>query len=486
MEEVKTYQNFIDGKWTAPRSGRYYPDINPADDRDIVGNFPLSDKEDADDAVAAAHRAFAAWSRMLPSEREKCIERFVVLLDQNRQRIGEALCREEGKTLKEALGEPARGVVECRYFLGEGQRLEGITMPSDRPGVMSIAARVPIGVVAAIAPWNFPFLTPLRKIIPALVTGNTVVFKPAYDTPHCGVLLMELFEKAGLPPGVVNMVIGRGSVMGDAISGHPLVRGITFTGSTSVRRRIKTMAAGHIAKVQLEMGGKNPAIVADYRALDHAAVQIAAAAFAVTGQRCTSISRLIVLREHAEALEERIAEKMKGYVLGNGMDPKVTMGPVINGAAGEAIMAYIQSARDAGAVGKLGGRRLTGGAFDRGFYIEPTLITDVTPGMKVAIEEIFGPVLVSIKVDSFDEAMAVANDTEYGLAASLFSDNLGYIYRFQREIETGMTHVNHGTVTDGCMPFGGVKGSGLGAFSKGATNKDFYTTYKVNYTRYAA
>ncbi len=484
MSEVKTYLNFIDGKWMTPRSGQYYPDYNPADERDIVGNFPLSDQEDADAAVESAHRAFRGWSRMLPVEREQYIVRFVTLLEHNRQRIGEALCREEGKTLKEALEEPARGVAECRYFLGEGQRLEGITIPSDRPSVTSVAVRVPIGVIAAIAPWNFPFLTPLRMIIPALVTGNTVVFKPACDTPHCGVLIMELFEKAGMPPGVINMVIGRGSVMGDAISGHLLVRGITFTGSTAVGRRINMMAAKNFTKVQLEMGGKNPAIVADYKNLDFAAAQIAAAAFAVSGQRCTSVSRVIVLKRHAEALENKIAEKIKAYVLGNGMDPKVNMGPIINRAAGEGIMAYIQTAKDAGAAIRAGGRQLKGGDFDRGFYIEPTLITDVTPHMKIAIEEIFGPVLACIKVDSFDEAMMVANHTEYGLTASLFSDNLGYIYKFQQDIETGMAHVNHGTVTDACMPFGGVKGSGLGVFSKGATNKDFYTTYKVNYVQY--
>jgi aldehyde dehydrogenase (NAD+) len=484
MSEVKTYRNFIDGKWTAPRGGQYYANLNPADDRDLIGNFPLSSQEDVDAAVESAHGASRGWGRTLPAEREKCIDRFVTLLEQNQRRIGEALCREEGKTLKEALGEPDRGAVECRYFLGEGQRLEGITMPSDRPGITSVAVRVPIGVVAAIAPWNFPFLTPLRKIIPALVTGNTVVFKPAYDTPHCGVLIMELFEKAGLPPGVVNMVIGRGGVMGDAISGNPLVRGITFTGSTEVGRRINTIASKNFAKVQLEMGGKNPAIVADYQNLEFAASRIAAAAFAVSGQRCTSISRVIVLQRHAEILEDKIAEKMKAYVLGNGMDPRVNMGPIINRAAGEKIMAYIQSARDAGASIKAGGHRLTGGDFDRGSYIEPTLITGVTPDMKVAREEIFGPVLVSLKTDTFDEAMRVANDTEYGLAASLFSDNLEYIYTFLRDIEAGMTHVNHGTVTDSCMPFGGVKGSGLGPFSKGATNKDFYTTYKVNYIQY--
>jgi acyl-CoA reductase-like NAD-dependent aldehyde dehydrogenase len=485
MGKVRNYRNYIGGKWKAPENGAYYPSYNPADENDVIGNFPLSAKDDVEEAVKQAHSAFGTWSRMLAAERERFIRKFVEALDRQTQSIGEALCREQGKTLKEALGEPRRGVVECSYFLGEGQRLEGITMPSDRRGVTSVAARVPIGVIAAITPWNFPFLTPLRKIIPALVTGNTVVFKPAYDTPHCGVLLMELFDGAGFPPGVVNMVIGKGGTMGDALSGHPLVRGITFTGSTAVGRRINQSAAPNFTRVQLEMGGKNPAIVAEYRDLEHAAVEIVAAAYAVAGQRCTSISRLIVLRRHAEELEAKIAEKTGSYVLGNGMDPNVTMGPVINRAAGQSIMAYIQSARDQGATIRAGGRQLKGGGYDRGFYIEPTLITGVRPGMNVAVEEIFGPVLVSLQVDSFEEAMKVANDSEYGLAACLFSDNLNYIYEFQQNIESGITHVNHGTVTDSAMPFGGVKNSGLGPYSKGATNKDFFTTYKVNYTRYS-
>lgn len=484
MTEKMNYKNYIGGVWKAPQKGAYYPNHNPADESDLIGNFPLSTEVDANEAVKSAHEAFGTWSRMLPAEREKYLDRFVEILDENVQRIGEALCREEGKTLKEGLGEPKRGVVECSYFLGEGQRLEGITMPSDRKGVTSVAARVPIGVVAAISPWNFPFLTPLRKIIPALITGNTVVFKPASDTPHCGVLLMEIFEKAGFPAGVVNMVIGKGSAVGDAITANPLVRGITFTGSTEVGRRINQLAAPNFTRVQLEMGGKNPCIVAKYSNLDRAAAEIATAAYAVTGQRCTSISRVIALKEHAEELEAKIAEKTKSYVLGNGMDSKVTMGPVINRAAGEKIMAYIEGAKADGATIRAGGHQVKGGEYDKGFYIEPTLITDVTPDMTVAIEEIFGPVLVSIKVDSFAEAMKVANDTQYGLAASLFSDNLEYIYDFQQNIESGMAHVNHGTVTDSTMPFGGVKNSGIGAFSKGATNKDFFTTYKVNYVKF--
>ena len=484
MTAIKDYMNYIDGNWTAPSSGEYYRDLNPADDRDIIGNFPLSTKGDAGSAVEAAGIAFKDWGRLLPIQREKYLKKFMLLLEKNRENIGKSLCREQGKALKEALAEPSRGLTECSYILGEGQRMEGITMPSDREGVTSVAVREPLGVVAAITPWNFPILTPIRKIIPALVAGNTVVFKSAFDTPLCGVLLMELFDRAGFPPGVVNMVIGKGSTIGDSLSGNPLVRGITFTGSTSVGRRINQMAAGNFSKVQLEMGGKNPAVVINYSDLEYAAAQVSSAAFALAGQRCTSISRLIVLEKDAEEIEDKIAARMKEYVLGDGMDPEVNIGPIINSSAGKDIMEYIESAKKEGATIKAGGAHLSGGVYDRGFYIEPTLITGVTPSMKVAREEIFGPVLVSIKAGSFDEALSVANDTQYGLAASIFTDDLDHIYRFQQNIRSGMVHINHGTVTDGYMPFGGVKNSGLGNFSKGKTNKDFFTNLKVIYTRY--
>jgi aldehyde dehydrogenase (NAD+) len=285
---------------------------------------------------------------------------------------------------------------------------------------------------------------------------------------------------------VVNLLAGGGGTIGDALCGSPLVRGITFTGSTAVGRRINTVAAANFTRVQLEMGGKNPALVVGCRRLDQAAAQIASAAFAVSGQRCTSISRLIVHRELAEEMEERIVEKARGYVAGNGMEPGVTLGPLIHRAAGESVLASIRGAVEAGARIRSGGKRLTGGAFDRGFWVEPTLLSEVSPAMQAATEEIFGPVLVSIKVDSFDEALSVANGTAYGLAACLFTDDLDLIHRFQRDVEAGMTHVNHGTITDSGMPFGGVKASGLGPFSKGATNKDFFTSWKVNYLKFTA
>lgn len=484
MGQVRQYQNFINGKWVAPDSGQYYKNINPADFRDLIGEFPLSNETDVNAAIESAHRAFATWGEMLANEREKYINKFIALIDENKQEIGAVVSREAGKMNKDGLGEPTRAVTETGYVLGEGHRMTGITMPSDRKGVVSVASRVPLGVVAAITPWNFPFLTPLRKIIPALVAGNTVVFKPASDTPLSAVLIMQLFEKAGMPEGVVNLVMGSGGKMGDLISGNPLVRGITFTGSTAVGKQIYRKAAENFSKVQLEMGGKNPSVVADYKDLDYAASQLASAAFALAGQRCTSISRVIVLEDQAEELENLLAEKAKAYKVGPCTDPEATMGPIINQKAGEKIMGYIRSAREEGATIKTGGSHLTGGVYDNGFYIEPTLITNVTPHMKVAVDEIFGPVLVVLRAKTFEDAIEMANDTQYGLASSVFTDDLDKIYAYQQEIQSGMVHINHGTVTDSCMPFGGVKGSGVGPFSKGSTNKDFFTQLKVVYTKF--
>jgi aldehyde dehydrogenase (NAD+) len=482
---VQKFNNYIDGKWSQPSSGQYFKNINPANRDDIIGEYPLSTRADVDAAIMSAHKAFLTWGRMTANEREKYLYRFLDLLDQNKEKIGEMLCREEGKTLKEAVSEPSRSSIEGRYVLGEGQRMEGITMPSDRKGIVSVAERMPIGVVAAIAPWNMPVLTPMRKFFPALAMGNTAVFKPASDTPHSAVMLMQLVEQAELPPGVINMVIGKGGEIGDAIAQNPLVRGITFTGSTNVGKRIARMAAENFTRLQLEMGGKNPALVADYKNLKKAAAELASSGLAVSGQRCTALSRIIVLEKEADQFEQYLIESAKNdFVVGDGMNPQVNVGPIINDKAGNDIMAWIQSARDEGAVIAAGGRQLTGGIFDKGFYIEPTVITGVKPGMKVAVDEIFGPVLSVIRAKDFDEAVSIANNTKYGLAASIYTDNLEYIYRFQKEVESGMVHINHPTVTDGTMPFGGIKQSGIGPFSKGKTNRDMFTQLKVVYTKF--
>ena len=386
--------------------------------------------------------------------------------------------------MAEAVGEPARGVKEARYAIGEATRYEGMSLPSERQGVTNTIVREPIGVVAMISPWNFPMLTPIRKMMPGLVAGCTIVLKPSFDTPWCSVLLFELLEKAGFPAGVVNLVMGRGSEIGDCLSSNPLVKGISFTGSTVVGRQINTIAAGHFTKVQLEMGGKNPAIVYDYANLQAAAKSIAAAAFANAGQRCTAVSRVIVKQSQAEELEKHLISIIKEYKVGPGNEKGNTIGPVINKKAGESIMGYIQKAKEQGATIAVGGNWLKGGAYDKGFYIEPTLITNVKADMVVAKEEIFGPVLTVQRVDSFDEALEVANSTDYGLASCVFTDVQSNIYKFMTGVQSGMVHINHGSVSESFMPFGGVKMSGLGPFGIGTTNKDFFTNFKVIYNQY--
>lgn len=485
MSAPKRYLNYIGGQWKEPSTNKYYPNINPANEDDIIGEFPLSAACDMNEAIETANAAFPMWSHMLAPERNKYLQKLIDLIATNKQRIGDVICREMGKTLKEALGEPSRSGIEISYAMGEAIRMEGITQPSPRPGVTSVSSRVPLGVVAAISPWNFPFMTPIRKMIPALAGGNTIVAKAASDTPWSSVVLFELLHEAGFPPGVVNLVIGRGSEIGDTLSSNPLVRGISFTGSTWVGEGISQHCAKNFVKLQLEMGGKNPAIVAEYKDLDQAGKVLSTNAYALAGQRCTAISRVIVLENEADELIASIAKYMKQNTLGDGFDPKTTIGPIINRKAGQQILDYINQAVSEGATLHTGmGKALSGGIYDKGMFIEPTLLTDVTPEMTIAKEEVFGPVLVVIKVKSMEEAVQVANNTEYGLSAAIFSDNMKYVHMFLDGVQAGNLHVNHGTVTDDCMPFGGVKRSGLGAFSKGHTNLDFFTNFKSQYIQW--
>jgi len=481
MGEARTYQNLINGKWTDAKAT--YEVINPATQQ-LVGRFPLADVEAVNQAVEAAHNAFRLWKDVPAGERAELVYRFIQLLDENQEQLANVLTQEQGKPYKESITEARRGVKEMRYVAGEAARLEGITLPSDRIGVTNVAVRVPIGVIAAITPWNFPLLTPLRKVVPALIAGCTVVVKPASDTPLTAVMLAELFDKAGFPAGTVNLVIGRGRQVGDALVSHPLVKGISFTGSTPVGRHINELAAGSFKKVQLEMGGKNPVVVADYADLNGAAEQIVGSAFTNAGQRCTAISRVIVLEQQAEQLEQLIQEKVVKYTVGNGIEASTDIGPVINQAALDTIAGYVESAINEGAKVVTGGTVLRGGVYDQGFYFAPTVITNVTPEMKVAKEEIFGPVLTITRASSIEAAIDICNDTEYGLTSAIFTDNASWGHAFSQQVESGMIHINNGTISEGHMPFGGLKNSGHGVYSIGQTNKDFYTVHKVVYTQF--
>jgi acyl-CoA reductase-like NAD-dependent aldehyde dehydrogenase len=484
MNTKKRYQNYIDGQWINPGSNEYYKTYSPADKKEIIGEFPLSTGDDVEKAVLAAYRRFQSWKNLSPSERAEYVYRFVEVLEENKERLAEAATKEQGKIYKEALSEPTRGAKEATIIAGEALRLEGIYRPSDSKRTVNYAERVPLGVVAAISPWNFPILNPIRKIIPALIAGNTVVFKPSSNTPLSAVILTEVIEKAGFPAGAVNLVIGSGRKIGDAIVGHPLVRGVSFTGSTDVGRNLNRIAAANFTKVQLEMGGKNAAVVADYKDIEKIAPKIVNAAFTNAGQRCTSISRVIVLKNQVEQLEKLILENAKKIKVGNGLDAGVSMGPVISQQAMESFEEYVKSAEQEGAKVILGGKKLTGGVYDEGYYFEPTILTKVTPKMRVAQEEIFGPVLVIIPVDSYEEAISVCNDTAYGLTATIYTDNSALVYDFAQKVEVGMIRINNLGVSGGNMPFGGVKHSGLGPFSIGSTNMDFFTDLKVVYIEY--
>lgn len=483
-KEGKLYQNFINGKWVKPGSGEYYPVYNPAVKDEEIGRFPLSEEEDVESVVVSAEYAFQKWRKVPANERAKYIYRLIDILEEKKEYIGKLLCKEEGKPLSEAVSEVSRGPIEMRFIAGEAVRSAGVTLPSERPGVKNKAVRVPIGVVAAINPWNYPFLTPIRKIIPALVFGCTVIIKPAFETPLSAVLLTELIEKAGFPAGTVNLIIGRGSKIGNALVGHPLVKGVSFTGSTQIGRIINSTAAKTFTKVQLEMGGSNPVVVADYSNLEEAASQIVKGAYTNSGQRCTAIRRVIVLEKHADKLEDYIIKKVEQFKVGNGMDSNTQIGPLINQNAVDTMLMYIESAKNEGATIATGGNKLVGGIYDKGNYFEPTVITNVSPDMKVAKEEIFGPILVILRVNSFEEAISISNNTEYGLSAAIFTDRMDYVYDFMEEVEAGQIHINHQTSTDSYLPFGGVKNSGHGPFSKGSTNRDFYTDLKVIYTKY--
>lgn len=481
---MNKFKNYINNEWVSPESNAYYQVMNPGDSSDILGEFPLSTENDVSAAIDAAYIAFEEWGRTLPDIRARYVRNFLSLLEPEVNRIGEVLCREQGKVIGESIGEVSRAAKEGQFILGEASRLQGISLPSERQNVTNTVVRVPIGVIAAITPWNFPFLTPIRKILPALIAGCTVVFKPAYDTPMCAIELIKLIEQAGFPKGVVNMVIGKGSTIGDAISTNAKINGITFTGSTVIGRRINTLAASNFTKMQLEMGGKNPALIANFSDLEFAADQICTAAFANAGQRCTAISRVVVTEPLANSLIKQLEIRIKKYKVGFSFDRESQIGPVINKAAGESILSYIQNAQREGATVAIGGKKLSGEIYEKGFYIEPTLIIDVTPDMQVAREEVFGPVLSVIKVKDFEEGLRVCNNTEYGLASAVFTDSQSNIFEFMSRSESGMVHINHGSVSESFMPFGGVKRSGFGSFGIGVTNKDFYTTWKVIYNQY--
>lgn len=472
--------NYIDGEWQ--HVGPNAVAVPNAANRDqVLGHFAESSAEDVERAVSSAHRAWKAWREVPGPERGAILFRAADLLERRAEEFAFVVSAEQGKILAESRGEVGRAVKELRFAAGEASRMEGQTQPSEKRNGFAMTFREPRGVIASIAPWNFPVLTPVRKIGPALAYGCTTVLKPSNLTPWCSVRLMDVFKEAGVPKGVINVVLGTGRGTGEALVKHPLVRGISFTGSTKTGGEINVQAARRMVPTQLEMGGKNPAVVLGYTDVASVAKQVASAAFTTSGQRCTAVSRVIVLEALAAELTEALVAELAAIKVGPAWDPTSKMGPLVTDAHRASVLRNVAAGLDQGARIRFGGRVLEDGELARGNFLEPALIDKVAPDNLLAKHEVFGPVLSLISVRDVNMAFEVANSVEYGLAASIFTRDVDEALRFVRESESGMVHVNHGTNSEAHMPFGGIKGSGLGAYSIGHSNMEFFTNMKAAY-----
>ena len=482
---METYRNFIGGAWVESASSRTFENVNPANTDDVIGVVRLSTREEARRAVEAAAEAFRAWRATPAPARGRIVARAARLMEEDRENLARLLTREEGKTVSEARGELQRSINVAEFVAGEARRMRGETIPSELPSNFAYTIRQPHGVVAVVTPWNFPVAIPVWKIAPALVAGNTVVFKPATNTPGTATRLVEIFAEAGLPAGVLNLVLGSGSDAGDEIVNHPAVRAISFTGSNSVGVKLYEQAARRGVRVQCEMGGKNPVVVLEDADIGLAVESTAQGAFGSTGQRCTATSRAVVVEAVADEFVSRIAERARSLRLGDGMSAETDVGPIVDAAQFKSVLRYIDVGREDGAELVTGGEAADGAGLRKGFFVKPAVFDRVTPEMRIAREEIFGPVLSVLRVKDFDEALQVANDSEYGLSSSIFTNDAARIFRFVEEIETGMTHINSPTTGgEAHIPFGGIKSTGIGDFEQGSTALDFYTELKVVYVDY--
>jgi aldehyde dehydrogenase (NAD+) len=479
---ARTYLNRIGGEWVPASDGATTRDLNPARTDEVVAVFPSAGPKDADRAAEAAARAFPGWSRTPMPKRGEILLQAAQLLEARLDEVAEALTREEGKTLAESKGETARGVSLLRYFAGEATQPTGDVYPSSAAATFLYAERVPLGPVALITPWNFPVAIPTWKVAPCLAFGNTVVLKPAELTPVTAWHLADVLEKAGLPPGVLNLVVGRGSQVGPALVGDERIKAISFTGSNEVGTRLAVQAAQRGAKFQLEMGGKNPVIVLDDADVDKAVELTIAGAMLSTGQKCTATSRVIVEKHIGDRFRDALAAKASSLKVGNGMKPDTYMGPLVSADAEKTVLGYVEAGKAEGARLLTGGTKLRGDEYDRGYFVAPTVFDRVDPDMRIAQEEIFGPVVAIIEAKDFDDAVRFANHTRFGLSASIVTRDLGLAMRFVREIEAGIVHVNSQTAgAEPQVPFGGFKASSSGSREQGKAARDFFTQIKTVY-----
>ncbi len=475
----EAFRNLIGGDWVAGATAN--PNRNPSDVSDVIGEYAQADGEQTRTAIAAAKAAFPAWATGSIQERASILDRAGSEILARKDELGRLLSREEGKTLPEGIGEAARAGYIFKFFAGEVLRLIGDKLPSVRPGIDVEVTREPIGVVGLISPWNFPIAIPAWKVAPALAYGNTVVMKPADLVPGCAWAIAEILVKAGIPRGVFNLVMGRGSVVGETLVNHPDVAAISFTGSVTTGRGIAAKAIARMAKVQLEMGGKNPLIVLDDADLATAVNCAVQGAYYSTGQRCTASSRLIVTAGIHDRFVAAITEKLKALKVGDALAPGTDIGPVVDPSQLDTDLKYIEIGKSEGARLAAGGERLQRDT--EGYYLAPALFTEATNAMRIAREEIFGPVACVIRARDYDEALALANDTEFGLCSGIVTSSLKYASHFKRHAQAGMVMVNLPTAgVDYHVPFGGRKGSSYGTREQGRYAAEFFTTVKTAYT----
>ena len=484
--QAKVYKNFIDGEWVDSVTGTTFENRNPADTRDLVGIFQHSNKEDVNAAVHAAKRAFAKWRLVPAPRRAEIVFRAAEILIERKEQYSREMTREMGKVLAETRGDVQEAIDAAYYNAGEGRRLFGPTVPSEMPNKFAMAVRQPIGVCGMITPWNFPMAISSWKLLPAIVCGNTCVIKPAQDTPLSTFNLVRALSDAGLPKGVINIVAGFGSEVGTPIAEHPDVRAVSLTGSSAVGRIVGGIAAQSFKHCSLELGGKNPMIVLDDANLDLAIEGGLWGAFGTTGQRCTATSRMIVQKGVYREFVDRLVERAKKLKVGNGLDETVQMGPAVNLRQLETDLSYVEIGKNEGAKIACGGHLLDKGEHQYGYFMEPTVFTDVDPKMRIAQEEIFGPVVGVIPCNDLDDAIEIANGIEYGLSSALYTKDVNRAFTAMRDLYAGITYINAPTIgAEVHLPFGGTKATGNGHREGGIGAIDFYTEWKSIYIDYS-
>jgi aldehyde dehydrogenase (NAD+) len=480
-----TCNNYIDGRWIPSRGGRVFENRNPANQENLVGLFQASTPDDASDAVAAAARAYPAWRLVPAPKRAEILFRAAALIAERKEAFARDMTREMGKVLEETRGDVQEAIDMTHFMAGEGRRLYGQTVPSELRNKFAMSVRQPVGVCSIITPWNFPMAIPSWKIVPALVCGNTVVFKPATLTPLSAVHFVQVLEEAGVPPGVVNLVTGAADV-GTVLATHPDVSVVSFTGSTAVGRLVNQNAASTFKKAHLEMGGKNVVMIMDDAQLELAVDGCLWGGFGTTGQRCTAASRVVVHEAVHDAFVEAFVERARTLRVGDGMDPAVQMGPSVSEAQLATVQGYVEIGRHEGARLLTGGRRLCDGAYARGFFHEPTIFGDVAPTMRIAQEEIFGPVVSVMRCRSLEEAIAIGNGVAYGLSASIYTRDVNKAFTAMRDLYTGIFYVNAPTIgAEVHLPFGGTKATGNGHREAGTAALDVFSEWKSIYVDFS-